>query len=533
MRLARRTVQRAFRRVYGEGPLAIPHLRHLARTCCSEEWEGDRVVALVRLIEKAASKLPSEPFEHGAEMSWQEFARRMYNTVGENLDHVDGRKDTYLRDTTFAAAGLERMPKRTRTKRAEDLRDKLAHALANLSRDQETGSSAPEEQQASAASEAPPADTPSPEEPAEHQPRIRRSPQASESAIGDDLTAESADDTDSPTLSIGRPPSDLIGVDSSPEKTSEREPPRVRSPQRYWRSWPRKTRIVMAVATAVLLFTASAAIVADSSSGSSSRTNTNLSAIGNPDGESLLITVAYGNSAGNGYSMVFPETSGQIAKDYLGQMTGRTAGASIDRHDGFLEAMQAGAYSYGGVSLELNMEGQNGREVSVTNIRPIVRQKYDIVTGSLLYYPGAAGPMHTIYYDLDKPNSVPKDNASDGPPFFTTQRIGVTTSSPERVILNFSALQGAYDFNIAVDYVVNGQTYTQIVKLSQGAPDAVFHVTGGLCNLAGTHSPGQVEQLQKAGYDKIFRFAGDYNDNSGANGFAVVTSQAFVQHDCT
>lgn len=308
--------------------------------------------------------------------------------------------------------------------------------------------------------------------------------------------------------------------EATPEQQSTGSPSRIK----YWHRWPKRTRAAAICTVTGLVLAAAVVMIVRLNHGSDhSSVDT---------GTSLLVTASSTNGYDLGYSMVFPTKTGTASKRFLAAITGPEAGANINDAAGFAQAMEAGAYGYGGVTVTLDIESLSDQEVNVSNIRAVVRRKRQNVAGTLLDYPGQAGPVHTLYYDLDKPNSVPKDNAPDGPPFFTTEQIGVTKSSPETVILKFGAVTAAYDFNIAVDYEVGGQTFTQYARLSKNSSDLLLHVTGSLCKAAADGQSGSIGGASS--YDRVFRFGGGYTPgaNPGPSDISIVSSRDFAAHGC-
>lgn len=137
--VANRPQASIFKRHHGKGSLAIPHLRHLTRALHPTLWKSDHLAALIELLKAAAGhKLLNTPFHDGTTMTWGEFAYRIYNLEGENLEHVDGREYTYRLDTAIEVAGLTNIVYgRTRTRKLANLREKISTALIDLTRDSE------------------------------------------------------------------------------------------------------------------------------------------------------------------------------------------------------------------------------------------------------------------------------------------------------------------------------------------------------------------------------------------------------------
>jgi hypothetical protein len=220
-----------------------------------------------------------------------------------------------------------------------------------------------------------------------------------------------------------------------------------------------------------------------------------------------------------------------VAKTFVDRLNGVLNGSREDSTSVFSDELKAGAYAAGGITAQVQLQAVSGHEVIIYNVRPVIRQKRDVVTGAVVGFAGAAGGIHTIWYQLDRSNSVAKDNDPNGPPFFTTQRIGLTKSNPETLILKFGASAASYDFNIAIDYEVNGQKFSQMVKWDKGGPDLLLRASGSVCDRPmDAQEHATIQSPPKLGYQQTFRLV-SYTDLTSYQ-IVPVDPSAFIAHGC-
>ena len=226
-------------------------------------------------------------------------------------------------------------------------------------------------------------------------------------------------------------------------------------------------------------------------------------AIASADPVNLSIEVNNMTDAKGGSAAVFPSATAAGAAPYFKLNSVNVADPSptmLQQED------VAGGYLLGGLDLNINFDTTSQDEITIYNIRPVNVKSQGIVSGALLYNPPPGGSDNTVlpmYYDMDVANRVARSynikTATEGAPFFATQSIGVTSTGPQPVALYFAASQGAYTFDLAVDYELDGKKYSQTFDIG-GKP---FAITGDLCHgssAASTQSKSSPQLYQLARY---------------------------------
>ncbi len=210
-------------------------------------------------------------------------------------------------------------------------------------------------------------------------------------------------------------------------------------------------------------------------------------------GDALQLTVLDLTTL-HGWAAAFPADRVAAAQQFLDQRAWPE-----DIGDFFRRELDAGGYAIGSLVVELEVEGKRNQEITIYDIRPLVRPA-PIPVGAAVRIASEGDTTRQMVFDLDTPAPIAKaiPDGMDGlgaltdtatSPFFRTQRIGLPDGHKETLALTFVAVRGAYEFTLAIDYELGGQKFTQTVTLS-GAP---FRVAADLCTL-----PGVAERLSDA-----------------------------------
>ncbi|MER5466626.1 hypothetical protein ABT010_39585 [Streptomyces sp. NPDC002668] len=192
------------------------------------------------------------------------------------------------------------------------------------------------------------------------------------------------------------------------------------------------------------------------------------------------------DGTGGTWGAVFPEGSAKAA-GYLKRADSASAEDDVQL---FSDAMNDGAYGLGGITVSV-IATTTSRLAIIKNIRPVLVRK-DVASGAL-FYTGTQGDIpRFIGFQLDALNPVAKvwnpKTRKLGDDFFHVQRLAIlSTGDGETLVLNFQAEEAAYEFTVAIDYVVEGRRYTQY--LLQDGKKKVFRATGPRCNKPGITRP--------------------------------------------
>lgn len=200
------------------------------------------------------------------------------------------------------------------------------------------------------------------------------------------------------------------------------------------------------------------------------------------DGDPLDISIAW---SGNPHALIlaFPDSERETGLEVVAE-----ANSARDPRDLKDLAVEAGAYYVSQMEVHILLAGAEESEVQVTNIRPVFKNPPSVAASGLLMRAIGSGgdDMSTMQFVLDEPDPVAREwfpgeaiDPREGNPFFQSQSIGVIPGQDRTVIMRFNAYWGSYDFEVAIDYQVNGDEYTSL--LSDGDDPRIFRVSGLAC----------------------------------------------------
>lgn len=151
-------------------------------------------------------------------------------------------------------------------------------------------------------------------------------------------------------------------------------------------------------------------------------------------------------------------------------------------------AVEAGAYHVSELEVHVFLAGIGEDEVQVTNIRPVFQNPPAVAASGLLIRAIGSGgeDITNMQFVLDEPEPVAREwypdesiDPREGSPYFQSQSISVAPEQDRTVVMRFNAYWGSFDFEVAIDYQVNGEEYTSL--LSDGDESYIFRVTGVAC----------------------------------------------------
>jgi len=150
--------------------------------------------------------------------------------------------------------------------------------------------------------------------------------------------------------------------------------------------------------------------------------------------ESLAVTFIDLTDNGSGWSIAFPSGRTKAIPQFLDRVDrNEPAAAFFDHHadSRFLDdALDAGAYVLGKARLQIELEGDADRDVTIYNVRIVpVGRREPIATGAAIVFPQGAGPEpRPMIFSLDEIHPIAKElryDGSTGRPFFDVQRISL------------------------------------------------------------------------------------------------------------
>ena len=230
------------------------------------------------------------------------------------------------------------------------------------------------------------------------------------------------------------------------------------------------------------------------------RTNSNVS-----DANAFTFAISKVSDENNGTSFALSATASGAARQLLARdnKTGQ-----LPQYIDFVTALSDGAYAVGGLKLYVELQDNvQGSEVTISGIRPVSISRSQPAAGVLVVQPSEGEGSDGIGFDMDASASplARQSNAggSFGTSFFDTTRPTLQHGDTLPLTLNFRARTLSFEFSIAVDYEVNGNTYTQLI--SQNGHVLRFRTTAYLCPGPRPGLPAaEVQHLNQLRYDAVY-----------------------------
>jgi len=296
------------------------------------------------------------------------------------------------------------------------------------------------------------------------------------------------------TLLDNEPISPELITNSAHESVSETAELNSESESIATRTRGLRLRIALATA-AVLIATATTYIVVNRSQSDTPSADTDPP----PIGDSLRITRLNWGDSSYGNSVVFDSAHKDVADRFVNRIASSNSPSSSERL--VANAVEAGAYVYGGLKIGITVESQVDEEVAIYDIE-VHKQAQPIATDTAIieYSGGPGGAVAQIDFDLDKSNPIPKDTNRDpnAPPrsFFDSSMPSLSRGQKQTFVLTFDTQLSAYTFEFDVRYEISGHQYRQIGNYD-GKP---FRVSARLCpdKLAQADIPDDDKQRLRA-----------------------------------
>lgn len=152
------------------------------------------------------------------------------------------------------------------------------------------------------------------------------------------------------------------------------------------------------------------------------------------------------------------------------------------------------------------MTAKGGGVADVIRVRPVSIKHEDIPVGAAFLLPSQGGPdgVRRMTFDMDSSSPIPRHPAGaegpEGQPFFQTSRIVIDgdDAKGEAVSADFNTVKGAYSFQVAIEYQLEGQRYRQLVPDVDGKPKT-FRIAADLCPMPGWKSRLKASDIEVLG----------------------------------
>jgi hypothetical protein len=191
------------------------------------------------------------------------------------------------------------------------------------------------------------------------------------------------------------------------------------------------------------------------------------------DGSALRATVLRAGNLPGAPGLSFPATASDEAVATTAEDV-RTNGFSLDVGT---RAVAAGAYFYGGMKIDLELENIASSELTLFDVKPLTRPG-PIADGTLLFgEAGGAGPFTIIRFNLDQPHPVAMEDREHPRPYFSVSRPGLRPHEKLSLLLFLHVYKTSEVFDVELDYEVDGKTYKQVLT-NDGRH---YRVSGRLC----------------------------------------------------
>ena len=178
---------------------------------------------------------------------------------------------------------------------------------------------------------------------------------------------------------------------------------------------------------------------------------------------------------------------------------------------------EAGAFTYGGMVLQLHLANPTGKKITVFDLRPVNMRMVCMPTGLLVVYGSEGGDFIGMTMNLEASRPVahersPDDGNVSTEPYFGSHTIALAPGESQDVDLDITVAKRAYTFDLALGYVTDGGKHTQLIRRG-GQP---FRATASMCpstaNRA-TLSASDAQRLRGQHFDKILARTGALDEN--------------------
>jgi hypothetical protein len=219
----------------------------------------------------------------------------------------------------------------------------------------------------------------------------------------------------------------------------------------------------------------------------------------------LIITVLLMSDETNGTSFALPAQPSSSARQLLAP---DRATGQLPRYVDFATALGSGGYAVGGLKLQIELQGNvKGQAVTITGVHPASIRRAQPATGALVVQPSQGEGTEQIGFDLDaSPTPLARQaslNGALGGAYFDSAHPMLGYGDKRTFSLDFRARGLSYAFNVAIDYEVQGQTFSQLVNWNDRPLQG--RATAYLCPGPRPGLPGaEVQHLNQLRYGMVY-----------------------------
>ena len=131
----------------------------------------------------------------------------------------------------------------------------------------------------------------------------------------------------------------------------------------------------------------------------------------------------------------------------------------------------AGAFVYGDAVVQASLENTSDDQLTIDEVRPVNMRVVCPPSALLVLYGSEGGDLVEMHFNLEAARPIAHENLGDSistEPYFERHRIDIPAGSSKTLQLTFDVAKRAYTFDIGLQYVLNGATYTQVIRRPKG-----------------------------------------------------------------
>jgi hypothetical protein len=140
-------------------------------------------------------------------------------------------------------------------------------------------------------------------------------------------------------------------------------------------------------------------------------------------------------------------------------------------------AFQRGAYAVNGGTVSVTLQNFASGTVKIDDVHPVNLVRECLPLAAAVLRGSEGGDPPTMIFNLDAATPAARDFESGELYFEKNKAIVLEESNQTNMYIKFDTTWGAYSFDVAFEYSLDGQKYTALLN-NMGIP---FRVTTGLC----------------------------------------------------
>jgi hypothetical protein len=138
-----------------------------------------------------------------------------------------------------------------------------------------------------------------------------------------------------------------------------------------------------------------------------------------------------------------------------------------------------GGYAAGGGQATVFLDNPSGSRIFIINVHPVNLTRDCMPLAAAVIYLNEGGEPPAMKFNMDAGSPAPRDLRTSEPYFDAHGPIELEAGAQEVLVINFDTVWGAYTYELAFDYLLNGKRYTAIID-NRGGP---FRVASNLCGV--------------------------------------------------